>query len=290
MDCRGNSQRPGNKGGDEYMKVHLALQYKGINHSYHYPLWHRALRTLGWEQTTVEKADVTVMWGPNREFEDTRKRDKPVLMVDFPYWNRGGKLRDGREFYKVSLNGQHPTPYVMQETHTPARYRATSGPVIQPWRSGGHNIMLAGMGMKAARQFGYGVGEWERRTVELLRAQTKKPIIYRPKPKQVVERIPGTAFDTALLPIEEAMKNTELVCCHHGNPTVAALAMGIPIFMNGKIGVASHFASFDFADIKHPIKPDGREQFFYNLAHWQWSVKEIESGQALLSYRDRGLI
>lgn len=272
------------------MKIHLALHYKGINHSYHFPLWQRGVRALGWIESPLEKADATVMWGPNPAFEETRLRDKPVLMLDFPYWNRGGKLRDGREFYKVSVNGQHPTAFVMEENHTPERYIKTGGPAIQPWRVGGRTIMLAGMGMKAAKQRGYGIGEWERSIVEKLRNQTNKPIVYRPKPKQVVDRIPGTTFDGAIESIEFALRDTALVCCHHGNPTVAALAMGIPIIMNGNIGVASHFASFDFDNIKNVIRPDGREQFFYNLAHWQWSVKEIESGAALQSYKDRGFI
>ncbi len=272
------------------MKVHLAFDFNGINHEYHLPLWRKAVRNLGWEQVPLEEADVTIMWGPNPPFDVTRARGKPVLMVDFPYWNRGGKLRDGREFYKVSLNGQHPTQYIMEEKHSGSRYRTTAGPKIQPWREGGKTIMLAGMGMKAAKQNGYAVGAWERKVVAKLKKQTNMPIVFRPKPKQNVGKIPGTLHDLATDSIEFVLSDTALLCCHHGNPTVIALAMGIPIIMNGPIGVASHFASFDFSDITKVRRPEGREQFFHNLAHWQWSVKEIESGEALLSYRDRRLI
>lgn len=272
------------------MKVNLAFNFKGINHEYHMPLWRAGVHAMGWTECPETSSDVTVMWGPNPPFAVTRARSKPVMMIDFPYWNRGGKNRNGKEYYKVSLNGQHPTPFIMKERHTDERYKNTNGPAIMPWRYDGNKIMFAGTGQKAAKQHGHATGGWEAHIIEIIRKQTADPIIYRPKPNQPAPRIPGTIFDDGSISMEEALKDVRCVVCHHGNPTVTALAMGIPIFMNGPIGVASHFASFEFDKINEPIRPEGREQFFYNLSHWQWSVDEIKSGQVFKSFFDRGLL
>lgn len=274
------------------MKAHLAFGYEGINHQYHSGLWRTAVRSIGWEEAPLEQADLTVMWGPNPEYDATLARNKPVLMCDFPYWNRGDKNRNGHEYYKVSLNGQHPTPYIMKEKHNDDRYRQTKGPAISPWRSTpGEYILLAGMGLKAAKQFGHELGGWEEKIVGVIRQQTDMPIIYRPKPRQSPVRvIPGTIPDDGALPIDQVLPKAHAVVCHHGNPTVAALAAGIPIFMNGPIGAASHLASFDFDKINEPKYPDNRAEFLHNLAHWQWSVEEIKSGQVFRSYLERGLL
>jgi len=272
------------------MKVSLAFDFKGINHTYHLPLWRKGLAAMGWIEAPFTSSDVTVMWGPNPPFDITRGRGKPVMMADFPYWNRGGKNRNGQEYYKVSLNGQHPTPYIMEETHTPDRYNAINSPKIIPWRFDGKKILLAGTGLKAANQFGHGLGGWEKKAIEEIRKHTIDEIIYRPKPNQNAPRITGTTYDDGRIPLENMLADVRAVVCHHGNPSVIALAMGVPIFMNGSIGVASHFASFDLGKINNPRRPEGREKFFYNLAHWQWSVKEIESGAVFQSFLDRGFL
>lgn len=274
------------------MKVYLSLEGKGINQKYHFPLWINAVKQLGWKPVRMEEAELAVMWGvtPPTTLEFMRARNLPCLVMDFPYWNRCGKIRPGNEYYKISLNGQHPAKYIMEEDLPDDRYRSTKGPAIQPWRTGGKVIVLAGMGTKAAIQNGYKPGEWEWKTVQLIKKQTDMPIVYRPKPKTEVPTISDTIHDDTSRPLEETLRDAALLVCHHGNPTVTALAMGIPIFMNGPIGAASHFASWDMKNINAPIRPDGREKFFNNIAYWQWSVDEIKSGEALRSYLDRGLL
>lgn len=272
------------------MKACLAFNYPGLNHILQGKLWSQALTALGWQQATVEDCDVVIMWGPNKEADLARDLGKPVLNVDFPYWNRGKKIRTDADYYKITINGQHPTKYIMTEKHDAARYRATGGPVIEKWNRHGRHILIAGMGQKAAVQNGYMPGDWEFTVYEAIKSQTKMPIYYRPKPKQGMKEIPGTIFDKGDYPVESAIKGAHCVICHHGNPTVQALAMGVPIFMNGAIGAASHFASFEFDKILFPVYKEGRSQFFHNLAFWQWSVQEITSGRALQSYVDRGFI
>ncbi len=274
------------------MKVHLGFDHLGINHSTQLELWRTALMAIGWEEAPVDKCDLTIMWGPNPEFDETRARGKPVLMIDFPYWNRGGKARGPHDYYKVSLNGQHPTKYIFTEKHGPMRYKQTCGPEIKPWRKeGGDHILIAGMGIKATEQNGYAMGEWEQRAIAKIKSQTSLPIVYRPKPRQHgINAITGTIFDNGERSIELAIEGAHCVVCHHGNPAVIALALGIPIFMKANIGVATHLASFDLENIMKPVFPDNRQQFFNNLAYWQWSVEEIKSGAVLQSYKNRGLI
>lgn len=268
------------------MRVNLSLDHRGINHELHKILWGEAIKAKGFEFSQFDNCDVVIQWGVT--YQNKLGMGKPVLVLDFPYWNRGDRQTTGS--YKVSLNGQHPTPYVMNETHDSLRYYTSNGAEIKPWKDGGDYILVAGMGVKAANQNGHDVGGWEEKTIKLIKEQTDKTIIYRPKPNRKTPPIAGTVYDDGKRPIEDMVANACSVVCHHGNPTVAALQAGVPIFMNGSIGAASHCASFDFNDINNHRKPDNREQFLYNLAHWQFSIQKIRSGAVFDSFIRRGLI
>ena len=272
------------------MKVFLAFGHISVNTTYQLPLWRSAVQKMGWQECKdIDDSDIVITWGVNPEAETARTQGKQLLMIDFPYWNRDPHRR-GKEFYKISVAGQHPTQYIMKEKHSVDRYKATCGPAILPWKTGGKHIMIAGMGVKSARQYGYRPGEWEEQAFRIIRPQTFMPILYRPKPRQHQRQIRGALFDDGKNPIEPLIADSICVVCHHGNPTVDALAMGVPVVMNGMIGVAAHFANYDLYHIHDLRRYDGREQFFYNLSHWQWSVEEIKSASVLISYLDRGLI
>lgn len=273
------------------MKAALCFNnHSGVNNTFHAPLWEKAIRAIGWEHASLEVADVAIMWGPQPEYFICKKLGKPAVILDFPYWNRSWKARGVNEYYKVSLNGQHPTPYVMREAHTPERYLATGGPEIKPWKTGGH-ILLCGIGNKAAAQYGYHDKEWERRVIEIVRQHTDRPIVYRPKPNNGGnQRLSGALYDNGEQTIGVALQSAHVVITHHGNPGVDGLAAGVPVYMNGTIGVASHLARLDLHQINDPYYPENRLQFFSNLAHWQWSVSEILEGKPLLSMKERGLL
>jgi hypothetical protein len=270
------------------MLVHLALDYDGANHRLHKEMWGHALGVCNYQKSDAANADLIVQWGVSYQNNLPTRGKKPVLILDFPYWNRRSRNTD--EFYKVSLNGQHPTNYVMHENHDSTRYFETGGGEIKPWSDGGDFILLAGMGIKAARQNGYELGEWEEKAFKIIKSQTDKPVIYRPKPGRGAPRIHGTIYDDGTQSIEKALEGAYCLVCHHGNPTVTALQMGIPIYMNGFIGAASHLARHDLSDIHNHFKPDNRQQFLNNLAHWQFSIDEIKSGYVIQSFRKRGLI
>jgi hypothetical protein len=273
------------------MKVALLTDFKNVNCDYMRPIFKRGIASLAWQETNVENADFCILWGVKYHWQTLVNKKKKMLIADFPYWNRGGKNRNGAEYYKISVNSQHPTKYILEEKHTPDRYLATNGLPIMPWKKTGDYILVAGMGVKAAMQNGHNIQGWEREAVRQLKQYTNLPIVYRPKPTiHPMPQIIGTTFDDGSRSIDEALSGAKALVCHHGNPTVTALAAGVPIFMNGFIGAASHFAEFDLSKINEPKFPDGREQFLYNLAHWQWSVEEIRSGEALLSYQKRGFI
>lgn len=272
-------------------RVFLCMDTHNVNSEYLRPFFIDAINKLGWRHSKLHECDFAIMWGPQPELTLCRNLNKPVLVCDFPYWNRGNKKRDGKEYYKISLNGQHPTEYLMKEKFNNERYLQTNSPEIMPWKKTGKYILLAGAGIKAQRQYKYSTQEWEKSVVNKIKPLTSLPIIYRPKPQKIdLPKIAGTTHDPGKGDIRNIIRNAYAVVCHHGNPTIDALSMGIPIFMNGKIGAASHLAELNLENINNPLYPDGREQFFYNLAYWQWSVSEIKNGTALRSYLERGLI
>lgn len=269
------------------MLIHLALDFDGANHRLHKELWSHAVAACGYRLTAADKADLIVQWGVTYQNNLPTRGNRPVFVLDFPYWNR--RSRNTNEFYKVSLNGQHPTQYIMQEKLDSTRYYETDGAEIKPWQDGGDFILVAGMGIKAARQNGYQLGEWEEKAITAIKKQTDKKIIYRPKPGRGASILPFCEYDEGLQPIESVLDGAYCLVCHHGNPTIAALQAGVPIFMNGLIGAAGHLANHNLEDIHTHLKP-AREQFLYNLAHWQWSIGKIKCGEAIQSFKERGLI
>lgn len=278
------------------MKIALLFREGSGNDLLQRELWKRALICLGYEMVSSADpaaSDLAVVWGAPPKNKGILKAfqqvGKPVLVVDYPYWNRPTKEFNPESAYKVSLNGLHPTPYLRRETMPGERYIATMGPKILPWRKEGKYILFAGMGIKGEELYGYRTCEWDQKAVMLVKKHTHLPLIYRKKPSNKTRRVvTGAAQDNGKTPISELMKHAWAVVTHHGNAAVEAIASGVPGFVND--GVAGMMGNYDLTRIMHPVYADDREQFFWNLAWWQWTAQEISQGAPLLSLRARGLI
>lgn len=250
------------------------------------------LARLGWQETGEEAAQVLITWGMRPGHREVRQRferaGKPVLVVDYPYWNRGGgKYQHG--YYRITTDGLHPPQHFMDETLSADRYRATGGPEIQPWQSGGHFILLAGMGPKGAAHYGQAPHAWDTAAVRAIRRVTSREIMYRQKPSSKLRhRIRGTTQADETCPLTDLFPGCHALVTHHGNAALEALAAGIPVFVAD--GPAASLGCTDLSAIEQPVRPAHREAFFHNLAHWQWSLDDIRAGLPLTSYVMRGYV
>lgn len=246
--------------------------------------WTSGVRLFGGRIAQVKDADIVVTWGLKTDVARLVDEGKKVLVMDFPYWDRGRK--GVQEVFKISLNGQHPTKYLMRESLGQGR----KPPVGAPWRERGDFVLVAGMGNQATVQYGYEKNEWESRAVKNIQDVTGMRIVYRSKPRKDFPGIPGCEYDDGSLPIDQAISGAHAVVCHHGNCAVEALIAGVPVFTTPDIGVGSLMAEHDMNKILTPRFPDNRQEFLNNLSFWQWSISEITAGLPLLSMRKRGLI
>lgn len=233
--------------------------------------------------------DVAIFYGLasglNRVFHDYRKHRKAVY-VDLGYWSRRKRTRwDG--YHKLALNSRHPTAYFQRTQHPPDRFNSHHLQ-IRPWREEGRHILVAGMSDKAAQAEGFQPHQWETETIQRLKLLTNRPIFYRPKPNWANARpIENSSFRRDV-PLENDLLDCHAVVAHHSNVAVDALLAGVPCICPG--GVASVLSGRELEQIDKPPTPRGREQWAADLAYTQWSIAEIEGGDAFRYLVADGLI
>lgn len=240
-------------------------------------------------------AKVAVFYGLagnlKKAFKDyTANPELTLVFVDLGYTNR----KDAGRFvgmHKLSVNGRHPTSYFQRREHDDSRLRAL-GLDIKPWTQPnprGH-ILLAGMAPKASAAEHYAPTAWEAATIAGLKKHTARRIVYRPKPNWTGARpIPGCDFSKpGERTLEQDLFGAHCIVSHHSNANVEALAMGVPSFT--REGIASVLSGTDFAKIESPIRPEGREKFFRDMAYTQWTCAEMATGAPWIHLREEGLV
>lgn len=214
---------------------------------------------------------------------------RKAVYIDLGYWGRKPTGNRWAGFHKLSVNGRHPTAYFQARAHDGDR-AACHGLVAAPWRDGGP-ILLCGMGPKGARAEGYATNEWEGRAVAQIRAASRRPILYRPKPNWPQFRpIPGTDLvsgDEELCAQIERLR-VHAVVSHHSNANVEALILGVPSFTLA--GIATAQGSCDLSAIDAPIRRDDRQQWLADAAYTQFSIAEMTAGVAWRHLKDEGLV
>lgn len=187
------------------------------------------------------------------------------------------------EYWRVALDGHHPTAKLMNTPRAGDRWDRL-GLVFKPWhkRSDGH-IVIAGSSQKY-HDF-YGLKEptaWTKKLVAALRVETRREIVYRPKPswKDAVP-IEGTRFSSGAETIEDVLANAWAVVTHGSNACFEAVLEGVPCVVLGD-AVAKPISSTNVADIENPRRASYQErlQWAANLAYCQWTMPELASGEA----------
>src|SRR5690348_10145074 len=103
------------------MRVALLLDSRNNNSRYLLPLWRMGLKSMGWQEAAPSpaQADAAIMWGMPQEnkaiLAHWQSFKKPVLVMDYPWWNRPAANRHGKEAWKISIDGLHPIGQLMME-------------------------------------------------------------------------------------------------------------------------------------------------------------------------------
>jgi hypothetical protein len=212
---------------------------------------------------------------------------RTAVFVDMGYWGRktGGRYLG---YHKLTVNSRHPTAYFQRQKHSASRF-LHFGVKIEPWRTSGQSIVVAGMGPKGNRAEGYGPQGWEKEIIPLLRQHTRRPILYRPMPNSEGSKpILGSTMIDKDQPLREALADAWALVAHHSNAAVEGLVMGVPAFVVE--GAALPMACADFTRIEHPRRPGNRRQWLADLGWTQFSVAEMAEGLAWRHLKDEGLV
>lgn len=214
------------------------------------------------------------------------KREATAVYIDLGYWRR--RIRDRFDgYHKISVNSRHPTAYFQQRKHDKKRF-LDLGLTLEPWRTGGRDILVAGMSHKAAIAEGLAPLDWERVVVSTLQTTTKRILRFRPKPNCCRTRpIAGTVWYKRQ-DQEAALNDVFAVVARHSNMCVDALVSGIPVFCED--GVASVMGLSDLSCIETPIYPDNREQWAADVAWTQFTPTEMATPLPWLHLKEEGLI
>jgi hypothetical protein len=269
------------------MHVSIFNQYGALNSVPVFATVKEGLTRLGM-QTSYHNmdADVAVIWSflwsgrmlPNKQiYEHYRSTGRDVLIVEV------GMLKRGIT-WKLCLNS----------TLSGGTYGKGSDPdranklglKLKSWTNSGTNILIA-LQRSDSGQWSHGpkMEEWLQETVGHLRNFTDRPIVVRPHPRQSVVMPAGVIVQqpcklaTDSFDFDSALNNTWAVVNHNSGPGSQAVIAGVPAFV-GLSSLAASVGNLTMGNIENPIRPD-REEWLCQIAHTEWTVKEIATGLPL---------
>ena len=232
-------------------------------------------------------ADAAVIWsvlwhGRMRENESIyrlyRQQNKPVFVLEV------GMLRRGST-WKLGLNGTWAGCYPGKIKLNRAEELGLS---LEPWRDDGINIVVACQRSDSEQWASQPPSEvWLNDTVRSIRQHSERPIIIRPHPRQRITNIPGAVIEQPKSLVntydgfdyDRVLNQAWAVVNHNSGPGAQAIIAGVPAFV-GSTSLALPVANTDLAQIENPQRPD-RQQWLNELAHSEWTVKELATGNPL---------
>lgn len=293
---------------DTRSKVIAQAMYEGVLRS-----GDKASLVDGWKyETGHPTGDVAIFYGyksNGREiFNDYLAAGKHVIFIDLGYWGRrhGGRYTG---FHRFSVDSRHPSNHVMKKDMPADRLNVLRtlhaadmklpkplGLItkdtdfeVKPWHKNGEYIVLAGMQKKSCDSYKLDYMEWETKAVNILKAHSKRPIVYRPKPKDDDAReIPGTIFSGRDEKLAKLFKSAWAIVTHHSNVAVDAVVEGIPIFCYD--GIAKPMGSDDLTKIETPNLTGNRQQWLQNACYFQFSIPEMREGVPWRTFKQMGIL
>lgn len=270
------------------MRYSLYNQFGALNSGPVFDAFKQGIQKLG---HTVcyhdDSADVAVIWSQlwagrmksNQQVWDLyQSTQRPVVVLEVGALKRGVTWR-------IMLNG---IKQLTSQGHNQQRFD-NFGLKLLPWRQQGSHVLIACQRPDSQQWAGKPKLEsWLEHTVSLIQQQTDRPIAIRPHPRYPIKSLPkncnllqprsisGTYDD---FDIKQSLRNAWCVINSNSNPAVDAVLQGIPIFVDSS-SIAAPVGNLDWNQIENPNMPD-REQWAHDLAHSEFLLAEIESGEAI---------
>lgn len=243
-------------------------------------------RALGLEAN--HECDVAVMCGvKSRELWNAHSRAGVICVYLDKGYSRHSRTDDvrGWEYWRVAVGGHQPTAKYRPDY--PGDRLAQMGWTFKPWRESGKQIVIAGSSLKYHNFYDLkSPHEWTTKLVKCLEGQSKREIVYRPKPsfKEAVP-IVGSRFSKGTS-IEDDIRYAHCLVTHGSNACFEAMLMGVPSIILGE-AVMKPISSTDLAELENPrlASDSEREAVLRFLSYCQFKQTEMLDGEAWQTIR-----
>jgi len=270
------------------MKFNLWRQYGALNSGPVFDAFHAGANALGHDVVVNGDDGIDVIWsvlfngrmaGNSAIWERNIQQSKPTIVLEV------GGIKRGTT-WKVGLNGINRDAYFGSTGNNNTRANEL-GLKLKPWRYDGEFILVCGQHDKSLQwQDMPSMSNWVMQTIQFIRAQTKRPIIFRPHPRctlphiehefknvkrQNPQHIQGTYDD-----FDMRFANIWATVSWSSNPGIHSVIEGVPAF-TGPSSLAFDVALQNLREIESPLYCD-RTQWLNDYAWTEFTIEEISKG------------
>ena len=144
---------------------------------------------------------------------------------------------------------------------------------------------------------GEDVLNWITKTINVVRANTDRPIVVRGHPGnlETIQQFDNTRWHNVTkqnpkeVDLKTQLERTHATVTYNSSPGVASLLYGVPVFVTDPQPERSQvfpYCNNDLTHIEIPTKHD-RQEFYHKLAQCHWTTAEVQSGEAYRFMRKR---
>ena len=272
------------------MKFNLWRKYGALNSGPVFDAFYAGANALGHDVVVDSDDGIDVIWsvlfhgrmGGNRAiWERNVAQSKPTIVLEV------GGIRRGST-WKVGLNGINRDAYFGPSGNDNNRCNSL-GLSLKPWKYDGEYILLCGQHDKSLQWHGMPpMSQWVIDTLQTIRNNTKRPILFRPHPRCPLPAIEHEFKDVRRqqpIHIKDTYDDFDLefdnvwaTISYSSNPGIHSIIEGVPAF----VGTSS--LAYDAADdidflqnIETPLYGD-RTQWLNDYAWTEFTLEEISEG------------
>ena len=207
------------------------------------------------------------------------QQSKPIIVLEVGGISRGTT-------WKVGLNGINRDAY-FGPSSTDSNRANSLNIKLKDWNYNGEYILLCGQHDKSLQWAGMPpMSRWVHDTITFIRAQTKRPIIFRPHPRCRLEAIEKDFKDVIRQEPRQLLgsyddfdmkfDNIWDTISWSSNPGIHSIINGVPAF-TGPSSLAFDVAEQNFRNIENPLYTD-RTKWLNDYAWTEFTLEEISQG------------
>ena len=189
---------------------------------------------------------------------------RQFFYADHGYFRRG-------QYYRIAKNAYHGLGL---GTYPPDRFLACHVDMAPTWRDSGTQVVICPNSTTYMRLFGIDARQWALDVATEVSKHSDRPLIIRWKAQAQAR------------PLYHDLHDAHCVIVFSSGAAVEAVRSGIPVITLAPWAATRRMGGTELAQIESPPMPEGREQFIYNLAYEQYTLKEIADGMAWRRLRE----